>query len=320
MTLSEKPFLRKLHLTILFKLSITLIHIRNVFRIDRFVFLIISYSRERERVSRCIYELLTRSLKRTFRSIDGESIFFVGSTEERLEERKKQSATETNERHSSRSNVSARARVRILKSGPANKTRSKSTRAPTLPTSKHRLARESRGTLMRCTLERVLARELKRVKELNLTWRVFSTPTTFVIAPTHSIQVALIRFRIPDAKDFEIRSRSYTRRAKKKKKVIKRCDRAKERKKKKKENSNSKRKENIDKSRSLLLLNSRCDPVFQTCIFTRVENFFDYCNGRHDCSIKDKSIKDAVRKQNLLIIYRAYISLFEHEQKLIWIY
>lgn len=153
-------------------------------------------------------------------------------TEERLEERKKQSANETNERHSSRSNVSARARVRILKSGPANKTRSKSTRAPTLPTSKHRLARESRGTLMRCTLERVLARELKRVKELNLTWRVFSTPTTFVIAPTHSIQVALIRFRIPDAKDFEIRSRSYTRRAKKKKKVIKRCQRKKKEKKK----------------------------------------------------------------------------------------
>lgn len=90
-------------------------------------------------------------------------------------------------------------------------------------------------------------------------------------------------------------------------------------KRKKKENSNSKRKENIDKSRSLLLSNSRCDLVFQTCIFTRVENFFEYCNGRHDCSI-NKSIKDAVRKQNLLIIYRAYISLFEHEQKLIWIY
>ena len=47
---------------------------------------------------------------------------------------------------------------------------------------------------MRCILERVPARELKRVKELNLTWRVFSTPTTFVIARTHSIQVALIRF------------------------------------------------------------------------------------------------------------------------------
>lgn len=58
MTLSEKPFLRKLHLTILYKLSI--IDPYNVFRIDRFVFLIISYSRER--VSRCIYELLTRSL------------------------------------------------------------------------------------------------------------------------------------------------------------------------------------------------------------------------------------------------------------------
>lgn len=227
MTLSEKPFLRKLHLTILYKLSITLIHIRNVFRIDRFVFLIISYSRER--VSRCIYELLTRSLNlwldrwriNFFRWIDGGKI---RGKEEAI-------GDETNERHSSRSNVSARARVRILKSGPANKTRSKSTRAPTLPTSKHRLARESRGTLMRCTLERVLARELKRVKELNLTWRVFSTPTTFVIAPTHSIQVALIRFRIPDAKDFEIRSRSYTRRAKKKKKVIKRCQRKKKEKK-----------------------------------------------------------------------------------------
>lgn len=80
MTLSEKPFLRKLHLTILYKLSITLIHIRNVFRIDRFVFLIISYSRER--VSRCIYELLTRSLNLSldrwrinfFRWIDGGKI------------------------------------------------------------------------------------------------------------------------------------------------------------------------------------------------------------------------------------------------------
>lgn len=70
---------------------------------------------------------------------------------------------------------------------------------------------------MRSTLERVLARELKRVEELNLTRRVFSTPTTFVIARTHSIQVALVRFRIPRAEDFEIQSRSCTTRGAKKK-------------------------------------------------------------------------------------------------------
>lgn len=67
-------------------------------------------------------------------------------------------------------------------------------------------------------------------------------------------------------------------------------------------NFETKKKKKISINGALVIKFEISFRTYVTCIF--IENFFEYYNGRHDCSI-NKWARSKIQKRNLLIIYRA---------------